>query len=71
MNVTVVDPVGAGFVTVFPCGALPLASSVNFVAGATVENAVIAPLSTAGEVCLFASVDTYVLADVTGWFAKN
>ncbi len=71
LNVTVVDPVGAGFATVFPCGALPLASSVNFVAGATVANAVIAPLSAAGEVCLFASVDTYVLADVNGWFAKN
>ena len=71
LNVTVVDPVGAGFVTVFPCGVVPLASSVNFVAGATVANAVIAPLSAAGEVCLFASVDTYVLADVNGWFAKN
>jgi hypothetical protein len=44
---------------------------VNFVAGATVANAVIAPVSAAGEVCFFASVDAYVLADVNGWFAKN
>ena len=71
LNVTVVDPIGPGFVTVFPCGVLPLASSVNFVAGATVANAVIAPVSAAGEVCFFASVDAYVLADVNGWFAKN
>jgi hypothetical protein len=71
LNVTVVDPIGPGFVTVYPCGALPLASSVNFVAGATVANAVIAPLSPAGDVCFFASVDAYVLADVNGWFVAG
>ena len=68
LNVTVVDPLAAGFVTVFPCGALPVASSLNFVAGQTVPNAVIAPVSVGGEVCLFSSVDTFLLADVNGWF---
>lgn len=68
LNVTVVDPVGAGFVTVYPCGDRPMASSLNFVAGQTVPNAVIAPVSSAGEVCLHSSVSAYLLADVNGWF---
>src|SRR5258707_4837659 len=43
LNVTVVDAAAPGFVTVFPCGApQPLASNLNFVAGQTVPNAVIA-----------------------------
>ena len=42
LTVTVTEPGAAGFVSVFPCGgALPLASSVNFVAGATVANSVV------------------------------
>jgi hypothetical protein len=68
LNVTVVDPVGSGFVTVFPCGARPNASSLNYVAGQIVANAVIAPLSPAGEVCFFSMVDTDLIADVNGWF---
>ena len=42
LKVTVTEPVGAGFVTVFPCGSpRPLASNVNFVAGQTVANSVV------------------------------
>ena len=69
LNVTVVDPIAAGFVTVYPCGDRPSTSSLNFVAGQTVPNAVIAPLSAAGEICVFSSVDTHVIADINGWFA--
>jgi hypothetical protein len=43
LNVTVTDPVGPGFVTVYPCGERPLASNVNFTSGQTVPNAVITP----------------------------
>src|SRR4051794_3736036 len=45
LNVTAVDPGGAGFVTVYPCGERPSTSNVNFGAGQTVANAVIAPVS--------------------------
>ena len=69
LNVTVTDADGPGFVTVYPCGDRPLASNVNFVAGQTVPNAVIAPLSARGTVCLFASGGTHLLADVSGWFS--
>jgi hypothetical protein len=30
LNVTVVDPVGPGFLTAFPCGTRPLAANVNY-----------------------------------------
>ena len=70
LNVTVVDPVGAGYVTVFPCGVQPLASNVNYTAGQTVPNAVTAPVSTAGEVCFYSNVDAHLLADVNGWITS-
>ncbi|MCU1394285.1 MAG: hypothetical protein JWM34_2713 [Ilumatobacteraceae bacterium] len=69
LNVTAVGPDGSGFVTVYPCGTRPNASNLNFVAGQTVPNAVIAPVSANGEVCLFSSVNTHLIADVNGWFA--
>ena len=69
LNVTVVDPSAAGFVTVYPCGSRPGVSSLNFVTGQVVPNAVIAPVSNTGEVCFFSNVSTDLLADVNGWFS--
>ena len=69
LNVTVVDPVAGGFVTVYPCGSRPVVSSLNFSAGQTVPNAVISTVSAGGEVCFYSSVDTNLVADVNGWFA--
>ena len=68
LNVTVTNPVGPGFVTVYPCGERPLASNVNFTSGQTVPNAVITPISSAGDVCFYAHADTDLIADVNGWF---
>lgn len=63
---------GAGFVTVYPCGsAIPLVSNLNFVTGQTVANAVIAPLSSAGEVCFYVHGQADVIVDVNGWFLGN
>lgn len=70
LNVTVTQAQAPGFVTVFPCGAeRPLASSLNFVAGSTVPNGVIAKVGAGGKVCLFASAGTHIVADLNGWFA--
>ena len=46
-NVTVTRPKASGFLTVFPDGlaAIPNASNLNFVAGQTVPNAVLSPLT--------------------------
>ena len=57
-----------GFVTVFPCREpQPLASSVNYVAGATVATAVISKLGAGGRVCLFAFATTHLVVDVSGF----
>ncbi|MEN9787189.1 MAG: hypothetical protein RLZZ299_2453 [Pseudomonadota bacterium] len=72
LNVTVTDtsaPDYGGFVTVFPCGAVPEASSLNFVGGQTVANAVVAPLSPDGTVCVHVHGRAQVLVDLVGWFA--
>ena len=67
LNVTVTNPVAAGFITVYPCGeARPLASSVNFVAGATVPNLVIAKVGAGGQVCFYTMTTTDLIVDVGG-----
>ena len=68
LNVTAVDPVGDGYVTVFPCGDRPLASNLNYVAGQVVPNSVITRVSPQGEVCLYSLNDTDLVADINGWF---
>jgi hypothetical protein len=69
LNVTVTGAQDAGYVTVFPCGApQPNASSLNYAAGATIPNGVIAKLGDGGKVCLYTSAGTHLLADVAGYF---
>ena len=67
LSVTVTNPVGAGFVTVYPCGIIPLASNLNYVAGQTVANATIVKLGPGGAVCLFNSEATDLVVDVNGY----
>jgi hypothetical protein len=73
LNVTAVSPTTSGYVTAYPAGSSqPLASNVNFVAGATVPNRVIVPLGTAGSVNFFnASGTTQLVVDVVGWFSAS
>lgn len=68
LNVTVTEPRGPGFVTVYPCGTRPTASSVNYVADQTVPNAVVATLSATGEVCLYTLAAAHLVVDAAGWF---
>jgi trimeric autotransporter adhesin len=69
LNVTVTDPAGNGFVTVYPCGVdRPLASNLNFVAGQTVPNAVIVKVGTNGSVCVYSSQATHLVVDANGTF---
>lgn len=72
LNVTVTEPTEAGFVTAFPCGApRPNASNVNYTAGQTVPNAVIAAPGDGGAVCLYTKATTHLIVDVSGWFAPS
>ena len=72
LNVTVVDPQQAGFVTAFPCGtAPPEVSNVNFVSGQTVANLATVRTDADGAVCFTSSVASHLLADPVGWFAQT
>jgi titin len=68
LNLTVVSPETAGWLTVFPCGSpQPLASHVNYQAGQTVANAVLAKVGAGGKVCIYTSAATNLIADVNGY----
>jgi von Willebrand factor type A domain len=69
VNVTVADPVAAGFLTVFPCGSTPpVVSNLNYVAGQTVPNLVAVKLGPDGSICFSTFRQTEVIADVVGYF---
>ena len=71
LNVAVDQPEAAGFITVYPCGTRALVASLNYVAGQTVANAVIAPVSSTGTVCFYSSAATHLVVDINGWFAEG
>jgi hypothetical protein len=69
LNVTVDDARGPGFITVFPCDRpQPLASSVNYVLGSTVPNAVFTKVAADGTVCFYSNASTHLIVDVNGYF---
>jgi hypothetical protein len=70
LSVTATNPVGAGFVTAWPCGRpRPLASSLNLSGPQdTQSNAVVVGLGTDGKVCLFTQAGADLIADVNGSF---
>jgi uncharacterized delta-60 repeat protein len=74
LNVTVANTenptIGGGFATVYPCDKpRPDASNLNFVGGQVVANAVVAPVSANGEICIYVYGTAHVLADVSGYFS--
>ncbi|WP_179266335.1 right-handed parallel beta-helix repeat-containing protein [Asanoa hainanensis] len=73
LNLTITKPTQSGHITVFPNGSpVPVASNVNFVAGQTVNNMVIAPV-VGGKIALAhgGSGAVHVIADLAGWFAPG
>ena len=71
LNVAVVSAQADGFVTLYPCGVLPDASTLNYFAGQTVANAAVTSLDSTGGVCAYSFAATDIIVDVTGWFAAN
>ncbi len=68
LNVTVDEAAADGFLTVYPCGDdRPFVSNVNFLAGQTVANAVVTPVSEYGTVCFYSTADVDLVVDVNGW----
>ena len=73
LNVTATDALGDGYVTAWSCDqAKPATSNLNFVPGRAVPNMVVVRVSQAacrrGTVCLDASADVQLIADVMGLF---
>jgi hypothetical protein len=69
LNVTVTNALAPGYVTVYPCGtSVPTASNINYVAGDTVANLVVAKIGTGASVCIFNSAGVDLIADVNGYF---
>ncbi len=69
LNVTATSAQGGGFITVYPCGASrPNASNLNFGAGQTIPNLVITKVGAGGQVCIFTSTTTNILADASGYY---
>jgi hypothetical protein len=73
LNVTATEPTASGFVTVYPTGTQrPNASNLNFVAGQTTPNLVIAKVGDGGKVSLFNFAgSTHLIADVVGWYPSS
>ena len=68
LNITAVGSTANGFVTVFPCGSpKPLASNFNPLAGTITHNLVATKVGTGGNVCIFTSGGTDLLADLTAY----
>lgn len=68
MNVTAARAAGTGFVTVWPCDQeRPTVSNLNIRAERTVANLTTVKLSAAGTVCLAASSETHLIADLAGY----
>ena len=73
VNLTVVGPTAAGFLTVYPTGGgRPLASAINFVPGDVIANAAVVKLGVGGAMSIFNSSGyTNVVVDVVGYFSSG
>lgn len=73
INLTAVTPSGAGFATAYPFGAArPLASSVNYTAGAIVNNAIVVKLPTpltSSDFTIYTFAGAHFVADVVGFYS--
>jgi hypothetical protein len=67
MNLTIVEPGGAGFGTAYPCaGGRPDTSNINYDRGQTIANFAVVQPDANGEVCVYSSAAADILIDVMG-----
>jgi hypothetical protein len=69
LTVTGILPSSDGFVTAYPCGAMPGTSTVNPSVGRVTANLVLARVSPTGTVCFFSNVDVDLVVDVVGYIS--
>jgi hypothetical protein len=69
VNLTVVDPRAAGFLTAYPCSTTqPFVANASFEQGQIVAAAAIVPVAPDGSICVANSEATHLVVDVTGSF---
>lgn len=72
INVTAVSPTTAGYATVHPYGATrPATASVNYAAGAVVNNAIISPIPTptaSRDFTIYTFAQAHYVVDIVGYF---
>jgi hypothetical protein len=67
LTITATGPTTDGYITAYPCGiAPPATSNLNIAAGDTVANTAIVKVGTGGKICLFNSGPTHIVADING-----
>jgi len=70
VNVTATDTTSNGFLSVNPVSTPPETSDLNWTAGETVSNLVIAMISTSGTITIYNySGSADVMVDVMGWYS--
>ncbi|MGZ4678815.1 MAG: hypothetical protein ACXV98_11440 [Ilumatobacteraceae bacterium] len=68
INLTITQPVSAGFVTVFPCqAAVPVVSNIDYYAGQVVANLVETGAAN-GTICVHSMVRTHIVIDLEGTY---
>jgi len=68
VNLTIVQPAGAGVVTIWGCGSLPSFKTITYTNGKTVANGVQVDISATGKICMRTTTSTHLIVDVTGYW---
>ena len=72
VNITVVNPTAAGYLTVFPQGAAqPFTANVNYTGGQVVPNLVEVGTGSTGAVSVFTKATTDIVVDLEGYVAPK
>ena len=72
MQVTATDPVGAGSLTVFPCGSpRPPTVTAVFAKGQPASGFAVTAPGTKGHVCVLATARTHLHVDLRGWYGPD
>lgn len=72
VNVTAIGPTQSGFITAHSClSPRPLSSSLNYTAGLTRGNEIVAELDSSGKMCLYTSAATNLSVDIVGYLPSG
>jgi hypothetical protein len=71
INVTVVNPIGHGYLNVWGSGSQPAGvGTMNYRSGVTSASTMIVPVASDGKIRLYTHRTTDVIIDVQGWMTE-